>query len=100
MPKPQRLCMGGCRKLSHGERCRPCRMEYEKRMTQLARTYNQTNTHLFPFQEGKKYLPAEETWWDKVPRSEWQGAYMRETARIEKGVCANYRPTAMPSEWM
>jgi hypothetical protein len=100
MPRKLRRCFD-CDLPARGFRCQKCACAYGTKNGTGLVPIPKGNGHLFPFVAGKqKYLPAEETWWDKVPRSEWQGAYMRESARIEKGVCANYRPTAMPSEWM
>jgi hypothetical protein len=100
MPRKLRRCFD-CDLPARGFRCQKCASAYGTKNGTGLVPVPKGNGHLFPFVAGKqKYLPAEETWWDKVPRSEWQGAYMRESARIEKGVCANYRPTAMPSEWM
>lgn len=101
MPRKLRLCFD-CEKPAHGHRCQPCASAYgTKNGTGIVLPGQLSNTHLFKFRPGEpKHLPAEVTWWDKVPREQWQSAYLREAARVNRGSGSNYRPTAMPSEWL
>jgi hypothetical protein len=99
MPRKLRRCFD-CDLPARGFRCQKCACAYgTKNGTGLVHVPKTNNGHLFAFTGGQKYLPAEETWWDKVPRSEWQQVCAAQASRINKGVCANFRPTAVP-EWM
>jgi hypothetical protein len=100
MPRNLRRCFD-CDLPARGHRCQKCASAYgTKNGTGLVHVQKTTNGYLFPFVAGKQtYLPADVTWWDKVPREQWQQVCAAQASRINKGVCANFRPTAAP-EWL
>jgi hypothetical protein len=100
MPRKLRRCFD-CDTPARGHRCQKCASAYgTKNGTGLVHVPKTTNGYLFPFVAGKQtYLPAEVTWWDKVPREQWQQVCAAHAKRIAAGVCANFRPTAA-SEWL
>jgi hypothetical protein len=100
MPRKLRRCFD-CDTPARGHRCQKCASAYgTKNGTGLVHVPKTTNGYLFPFVAGKQtYMPADVTWWDKVPREQWQQVCAAQAKRIAAGVCANFRPTAAP-EWL